>query len=160
MQKKTEMRLLKIIRVVGLVPIVYVLGGVAVRSFWSISDDNPLVAVVSTLGGVSIWCFYTFRLHNNIRYGADNPYGEALSWTAERSARLVVALLMLFMIGATVKESIATNNYWLIAVFVAAFLVPKPTKHLKEWRRGLRFLYDKIFMQGTRDKCSPSDREG
>lgn len=158
MKKRTKIAIVRILHAVALVPISYVIGSVVVRSFWSISDDNPLLAVVSTLGATSIWAFFILRLHRNIDRGTDNPYGEALAWTAERSARLVVALLMLFTLGMLVQQSIETNSYWWIAALALVILFSKKTRnrHFKEWWRGLTFLYTRAFALDVGDKSQPS----
>ena len=149
MKKKTKISLLRILQAVALIPIGYVIGAVLVRSFWSISDDHPVLAVVTTLGGASIWFLFVFRLQGNISRGSTNPYGDALSWTAERSARLVVALFMLFVLGRQIQESIESNSYWWVGAVVALILLGKPRSHFKEWLRGLRFLRDKALVMDT-----------
>ena len=108
---------------IALAPIAYVIGAVVVRSFFSISDDNPILTVTATLGGVSIWWLFLSRLKENIDSDSENPYGDALSSTTERSSRLVVALFMLFTLATMVQQSIETNSYWFILALVALFLV-------------------------------------
>ena len=82
-KKKIKIVLLRTLMVVAIATIAYIIGAVLVRSFWSISDDNPILAVVTTLGGVAIWYLFMFRLKQNIDRDSDNPYGEALAHTTE-----------------------------------------------------------------------------
>ena len=158
MRKKTKITISRVIHAAALVALACYIAYFVWSLFLSISDSNPLVGVVSTLGATSIWCFFLFRLHRNIDHETDNPYGEALSWTAERSARLVVVILLVFMLGATIKKSIETSSYWWVAALAAVILLSKQTRtrHFKEWWRGLRFLYTKALMLDVKDKGPPS----
>ena len=151
-KKKTKKILIAIVRILHLVfllPLAYLLSRLVVNSFGRISDDNPVLAVVTSLGAASIWALFLFRLQRNINHGSDNPYGDALSWTADRSARLVVALFLLFTLGLGVQETVETNSYWWVGAVVALILLGKPRSHFKEWLRGLRFLRDKALVMDT-----------
>ena len=145
---------------VALAPIVYVIGDIVVRSFLSISDDNPILAVVATLGGASIWCLFLFRLKANIDRDSDKPYGDALSWTAERSGQLVVALFMLFTLGTMVQQSIGTKSYWWVVALVVVFLLSKPTRHFRAWLSSLKVLGNKLLLLDTKDKGLPAAENG
>lgn len=140
---------------VALAPIAYLIGAVVVRAFWSVSDDNPILAVVTTLGGIAIWYLFMFRLKQNIDRDSDNPYGEALAYTTEQSGRLVVALFMLFTLGTMVQQSIETKSYWWVGALVLVFLLSKPTRHFRAWMSSLKLLGNKLLLLEIKDKSLP-----
>ena len=155
-KKKIKIVLLRTLMVVAIAPIAYIIGAVVVRSFWSISDDNPILTVAATLGGVSIWWLFLSRLKENIDRESENPYGDALSWTTEHSSRLVVALFMLFTLGTMIQQSIETNSYWFIIALVALFLLSKPTRHFRAWLSSFRVLGKRLLLLDAKDKGPPS----
>ena len=155
-KKKTKIALLRILMAVALAPIAYVIGAVVVRSFFSISDDNPILTVTATLGGVSIWWLFLSRLKQNIDRDSDNPYGEALAHTTEQSGRLVVALFMLFTLGTLVQQSIGTKSYWWVVALVVVFLLSKPTRHFRAWLSSFKVLGNKLLLLDTKDKGLPA----
>lgn len=150
MQNTTKKKILRvflnsfIVAAVGY--LAYALGSIVVSSFWGISDDNPMLSVVSVLGSAGICGLFFYRLFRNIRHETDNPYGEAVGWAADRGSRLVVVLLVVFVIGTAIRDSIETDsrNYsWILAALALAILTPKRERrrHFEEWKKLLKFLY-------------------